>query len=567
MRHVIDYIKRYPLLLAVIIPAFIFHMLIIMPSGSHYCFEDKCGLFFWGAHGHDAIWHLAVSSVSFNSFPFVAPTFSGALLTGYNFLLDFVIFLLSKIGIPQIFSYFKLLPLLWFALFTYAAITFARKLHNSPIFTVILLIFFYFAGSFGYIFTLYHSGTLWGSEGILAMQSGHSLINPQYAFSLVFLLLVLNILSKFTLTVKNTLVLGVLLFVIVGLKFYGGAVTAFIIFSFYTLYGLKNRKLMKTFAHIVGMSIFLILSIMLFYNPFYSLQSGSTFVFAPFAITHAMIESPNLFYLRDMVNARYFLQENGGWGPRLLSIELMTAFLFFFFNLGVRFFGLLYYGVRSIQRKVTLFEVVVMLGILFATTLSLLLIQKGEWWNTIQFFYYAIFLSNIFIAQFIYTLLKKRGVFIIVAIILMLSSLPINIDLLRNFTGFPATAYVSDAEREALTLLSRQPEGVVLTPLHESGRKTSSPNPLSTYDDTAYVSAFSGKQTYFSNATQLKLLGINFTGRKDQIKKSDCGVLQDVSYLYDVDSRSYSDFKDCNTHLQQVYRKENFAVYSIIKEE
>ena len=45
----IDYIKKYPLLLLLIIVAFVSYMLTIMPSGSEYCFGNSCGLFFWGA--------------------------------------------------------------------------------------------------------------------------------------------------------------------------------------------------------------------------------------------------------------------------------------------------------------------------------------------------------------------------------------------------------------------------------------------------------------------------------------------------------------------------------------
>jgi hypothetical protein len=149
MRHVFDYIKKNKALLLVIIPGFIFHMLVSLPSGSSYCFNDSCGLFFWGAHGHDAIWHLAVENVSFSRFPFIFPTFQGGLLQGYNYLIDLVIFLLSKVGISPIFSYFKLLPIIWFLLFTFFGIKLGRKLNDTPLFIGILLFFFYFAGSFG----------------------------------------------------------------------------------------------------------------------------------------------------------------------------------------------------------------------------------------------------------------------------------------------------------------------------------------------------------------------------------------------------------------------------------
>ena len=89
MMRIVRYIAAYPPILIITLIGFFFHMLIIVPSGSYYCFGGKCGFYFWGAHGHDSIWHLAISQVSFKTFPFVAPNFAGALLYGYNFLLDF----------------------------------------------------------------------------------------------------------------------------------------------------------------------------------------------------------------------------------------------------------------------------------------------------------------------------------------------------------------------------------------------------------------------------------------------------------------------------------------------
>ena len=99
MKSAFDYIRKHKLLLLIILPAFFLYMLIIFPSGTFLCFKDACGINFWGVHGHDAIWHLAIANVSFNKFPFVAPTFSGENLYGYNYLLDFFIYLLSKLGI------------------------------------------------------------------------------------------------------------------------------------------------------------------------------------------------------------------------------------------------------------------------------------------------------------------------------------------------------------------------------------------------------------------------------------------------------------------------------------
>src|SRR3990167_500056 len=160
MGIVFDYIKKYKFLLLIILPAFLLYMLIIFPSGSFYCLKNSCGINFWGVHGHDAVWHLAIANVSFKSYPFQAPTFSGENLYGYNWLLDFVIFLLTKTGIPAVISYFKILPVLWFALFTSLIIVLARKIKDDPVFISLFLFFNYFAGSFYYLIKLWRYGSI-----------------------------------------------------------------------------------------------------------------------------------------------------------------------------------------------------------------------------------------------------------------------------------------------------------------------------------------------------------------------------------------------------------------------
>ena len=176
------WIKNHKLFSLVICSGFILHMLVIVPSGSYYCYQNKCGLYFWGVHSRDAIWHLAVSAVSFIKYPFIHPSFSGSDLSGYNILLDFIIFILDKMGIPSLITFFKILPVIWFILFTGITYKIGQKLSKNTFFTPVLLFCFYFAGSFSFLFTLYHSRTLEGSGGILSMQSMLTLTNLQLAF-------------------------------------------------------------------------------------------------------------------------------------------------------------------------------------------------------------------------------------------------------------------------------------------------------------------------------------------------------------------------------------------------
>lgn len=552
MRHVIDYIRAHKVLLLLIIPAFIFYLLTIFPSGSYYCSKNTCGYFFWGAHTHDAIWHLAIISSSFTGFSFLAPTFSGEKLYGYNFLLDFIINILSKIGIFPFISYFKLLPIVWFILFTYFAILVGRKIKDSVLFVGLLLFFLYFGGSFSYLLSLYHHRTIWGSSGLLSMQAGLTLINLQFAFSLIILLAVLLLIMDKKINIKKTLILSILVFLALGLKFYGGIVTAFIVAVFY-MEILFFRKKIRLIPHVVVFMLFSFAAIIFFYNPFTALSTGSILSFVPLATVRPIIEEQELFYMRDMVDARYFLQASGHIGPRLIWIEFVTLFLFIFLNLGTRFFGLLWVvwklGIRKMQRV----DIYILSAVIFSTLLTILFVQKGQWWNTIQFFYYAIFLSCFFTAKFLYGIMHKKQILgLLLGIILIVLTLPTSIDLVRIFFSFPALSYLPSQEIKALDFLKKQPEGVVFVPLPENiSSKLEVPKPLYSFEDNAYVTAFSGKRTYFADIVQLQLTGVNYSSRLDRIKNKDCSLLKEVQYFYQVKNVTEDFFRTC-------YKKEGF---------
>ena len=177
MIQILNYLKKYKFLFLLIVPAFLVYMLVIFPSGSYFCINNKCGYYFWGVHGRDAIWHLAIAETSFKRFPFIAPTYAGANLYGYNWLMDFLIFIFSKFGIPSIFTYFKLIPLTWFLVFTSLLIILARKIKDHPLFVGIFLFLSYFAGSFSYLLTLYHNKTIKNSSQLLPQPVVHSMSN------------------------------------------------------------------------------------------------------------------------------------------------------------------------------------------------------------------------------------------------------------------------------------------------------------------------------------------------------------------------------------------------------
>lgn len=380
------------------------------------------------------------------------------------------------------------------------------------------------------------------------MQSGNMMTNLQLAFSFIVLFETLIIIQEKNYSYIRTLLVGILIFIGFGLKFYGGVITLFI--SVLYVLGrlkIKDRRVYSTTIHLIILSVCAVASIILFYNPFSAVKTGSIFIFAPFAIVHSIIEEPYLFHLPDMVNARYFLYEQSGWGPRLLMIELISVVLFLLFNFGTRVFGFMHLAYKGIRKSVSRFDLIILAGCAFSVMLSILFIQKGVWWNSIQFFYYALFLSNIFIAEFCSELFKKhakKGI-VIIAFILLLT-IPENIDFVYSYTVVPPSK-VSDTELEALDFLSKQEKGIVFNSFYLQDPKGES------FEDTAYVSAFSGQQLYLQDSHVLTITGVDYEKRKSEVKNMNCQVLQEVEYIYYKKIYSPKFLKKC---MGQDFRKQ-----------
>ena len=118
MYYVFDCIKKDPLTTLILSTAFLLYMLVIVPSGSRYCMDGRCGIYFWGAHEHDGVWHLALIESAFRTIPFTFPVLIGQALGGYNYFIDIVLYLLTFLGLSASFLYFKIQPIVWFGVFS-----------------------------------------------------------------------------------------------------------------------------------------------------------------------------------------------------------------------------------------------------------------------------------------------------------------------------------------------------------------------------------------------------------------------------------------------------------------
>lgn len=520
----------------------------------------------WGVHSQDTIWHIALANVAFQHFPFQMPVAVGESLRGYNFLLDLFVFLGSRVGISASTWYFKIIPIAWFIIFTVLTIKIGKKIHGT-LYSVCLLFFFYFGGSFAYFFTLRNSGSIWESSGMVALQSAQTLLNLQLAVSLLCFLSVVYLILIAKLTLKTTLLFAGIAAISIGIKFYGGVIIAFAICIYYLYLFARLRKisLAQCICSLgIILAAFVIMAVVV-YDPIHSAKTGSPFAFAPFALTHSIVEEPTLFYLPNLVNARYFLQSIHKFSPRLVGIELLTVTLFLFFNFGTRIIGIFSIVQREKKDdKKKALDFVLKASFVFSLSLALLLVQKGEWWNTIQFFYYTLFFAGFFAAETLFVLVKKPSVLkLCLAFIIILATLPTTLDSLHQYLLFPAHDYISKAELEGLSVIAQQPPGVVYASLYNKDLRrqyVTNPIPLFAADDTSYVAAYSNHSLYYANYNVLNISGIAPESRIQEMKQPNCAFLSQFSYAYILKKKNDTLF-GCDALFQNIFENTEVIVY------
>lgn len=220
-----------------------------------------------------------------------------------------------------------------------------------------------------------------------------------------------------------------------------------------------------------------------------------------------------------MINARYFLYD-AGWSPRLLMIELYSTILFVLFYFGSRVIGFFHIAKALITRSITLFEISVSASVLLSIMMAVLFIQKGDWFNPIQFAVPAAYLMTIFASKFLYDIWENNrlwGSFMLIIVVLI--TFPANMANASYLTN-PGRFVINTQELEALMYLKSQPEGVVFQPIDEN--------------DMPYVTALTGKPSYINYTNGLRNEGIDLE-RRFTIATEEQELLANetnVSYLY-----------------------------------
>ena len=499
-----DKVLTFILIVGILIQGFI-----NFPSG----FKYQEGLYFWSSQGHDGLWHVASMEAIKQSIPPQNPGFSGEVIYNYHYLVDV---LMGEFGrIFPVFSsidlYFRYFPVILSFLIGITIFAFVKRWQNSKKIGYLALFFTYFTGSFGYIVSLMHGGSIFAGETTFwAAQQNTILGNPPHAAShfllpAFFLAFLIYLQTRSKKWIIVSFLIGSTL---AGFKVSGGVVM---------LAGLVAAALVDLIFHrkmLTGvLTIALVLSNALTFKSMTSPQAASFLMFLPWWFIRTMVVV-RLDWI-DLELRRQFYLSLGSWNGylRVLQFETMAFIIFVVGNLGMRIIGIIEIARKLFTSKGKIIaspiETMLLVSMITGLIIPLLFVQKGLIYNNIQFMQYFILIFGFYAAVSVYNILGLlKGVFLKFFLFVLIAtlSLPTVIGNLMEFYG-PNTNPLAKISRSQLSALSylkdnSNPKDIILNmPYNKDlqSKFTTQPKPIYAWYDTNYISALTGRVSYLAS--------------------------------------------------------------------
>ncbi|MFC1790561.1 hypothetical protein ACFLZP_03700, partial [Patescibacteria group bacterium] len=477
---------------------------------------------------------------------------AGARLQNYHFFFDLFaaeIYRLARVPILDL--YFRFLPL--FLGWLQAAIVFILGWRWSGekkvgVWSVILICF---ASSWGWLLPLVGLGSNNWETAFWAMQPATGLQNPPFFLSLILLgaglLLFWHFLKEKSW--RFILILALLWGGLVQIKIYSGLVLLAALGSLAIgkLVFARKKKLLILWLVCLGISLLL-------YLPFN--QLGGSFVnWEPGWFVRIMIQAGDRVNWVDLELRRQAYLA-GGNKLAVMMIDFLSVVIFIVGNLGIRVIGFFYLGRKLLKRKpLGNLGWLFLLIFTFAILPPLLFTQRFLPWNTIQFFYYAIFIFSFFASREVVSWqrrIKKPALKIILGILLVVLAVPGSLKTISWHWSQPSTSVLDNQEQAALEFIKEQNQGsqTILTYpyVQPSGLVIPPPVPLSYYN-AAYVSFFTASPVYLEDHTAALIQGYDYQNRLEKSKwffsTNNLGEAKDflsknkIGYVYLVDGQQW----------------------------
>lgn len=560
----IKFDKTTVLILIIFVIGIIGQMLVISPSG---IFKNG-DLIFWSAHGHDGPWHIALMEEIKRGYPFQSPVFAGEKLVNYHFFSDIAPAIISKyIPISDLDLYFRIFPFIYSLFFGASAYFLTKKITKNRYAAIWATIFSYFGGSFGYIISKGES-VFWATQPQSASGNPPQIISDFILLTALYYLFIL-------LKEKDGKLIFWILVLLIGILIEFKVYAAIVILSSLIPIGiwqfLREKKIQILLLTFLSGIIAAVL-----YLP-NSIGSSGFLIFQPWWYIRTMIVEPSRLNLLDWELRRQTYIYEHNW-KRVIFLEGLGFLIFFFGNLGIRFIGL-WHGFKFLKDSLkNYFNFIFILIIFISLALPLIFLQKGVASNTAQFLQYFVLLTGILAGITTAKLIKIIRfpiLQILVALTIVAAMIPTQIGLLRDFYSRPAFAKISAPELQALSFIRKNtpPEAVILTPPFDQYPKieASTPN-IWGWFDTAYVSAFSARRTYFDDHEQVDIMGYKWkrrlTIKQDLFKEKNPDIFKEKvnetgSQIFYF-PKSFSPLVDLTkTGLIKVYENSEVEVWKI----
>lgn len=517
-------------------------LLVIFPSGLKLNGE----IVFYSSHGHDAMWHIALTNELMKGYPIQSPNISESKLINYHFFSDIApAYFTYYLKLDPLHLYSRLFPLLFSILLGATAFFAAFRISKSYLAGFWSMIIVYFAGSFGYIVTYLKDKTIGGESIFWASQTQSSIGNPPQIISLIIFLTFLILFQSFLRNgIKDkylSLILIILAGTLVEFKVYGGVILLLSL-GLISFWEIITRRNYSTFI-LTFLSGILSLGI---YLP-NSAASVGFLIFEPWWYIRTMVVVPDRLNLLEWEHRRQtYLSENNL--KRVYQLEIQSFLIFLLGNLGIRSLAIwqIFTNLKHILKDSYFFLLIVLS--LLSLILPLLFLQKGVASNTIQFIQYFLLISGIFSAITISKILNKiPSVFgkILISSALLLIMIPTQASLIYSFYQRPPITKIDKFDHEALTYIksNASPNSNILSPGYNRylNLKLSTP-PIWGWFDTSYISAMTNTHTYFSDFEQADIMGYPIADRQhfqDQIFKETSPIIftqelknKKIDYLY-----------------------------------
>jgi len=551
--------RRILLVLVIVVGSF-FQLSTVFRSGGRCQF----GVCFWGPNGHDGVWHLSLINQTIKKIPPMAPTFSGEVIKSYHWGYDLFAGLVSKVlpfSVADV--HFRLLPLIFTVLLGYLSFELGLKISKKFWVGFWFAFLNYFAGSLGWLVTLFRNGTIGGESAFWSMQSSSFLLNPPYAMSIILLLSGIILWEKWDkkLTSFRLILLGLIFGILINIKAYS-AVLFFLslITSFLILKKIDKKKAL------IGL-VALAISVLIWF--LWQRGGGFPFIFQPLWFVRTMFEARDRLFIPKLGQIWWILKDDWLTSPRFWALSGGGTIIFLVGNFGTRLAGL-------IKIKKQFWDLFFAGFIFWGILIPLFFLQKGTAWNTIQFLYYALFFANWFLAKLLASLTKKKVSSLLILFILVFFLLPTNLTVINNYFSLNPAAYLSKDEQQGLNFLAGQKNGIVLAYPYNSYLKTQkkAPFPLYLYESTAYVSGFSGKQVFLEDEMNLEITGYPWQERKTKVEKFFSskdkiwarGFLlnNNIDYIYLIDNQEFSLPKE-DLGIKMIFNNRQVKIYQVEK--